>query len=179
MRSGTDAIVNYERWLETNGPGALDEIAAYNEEDCRATLGLLEWLHECGPADLPWPAPPDPQPLSPETTEALDARQRLREELLAGAEPGTSRWLAGELLEYHRREARPAWWGYFERLGMSPEELVEDSESIGDLEADRGTPPRPVKRSLVHTLRFPPQDHKLGPGLGPRSRDRQERGRDP
>ena len=57
--------------------------------------------------------------------------------LLQGAEPGDYRWLAGELLEYHRREARPAWWWYFERLGMTPDELVEDSESIGCLEADR------------------------------------------
>jgi len=50
------------------------------------------------------------------TAEALDARQRLREELLQGAEPGDYRWLAGELLEYHRREARPGWWWYFRTM---------------------------------------------------------------
>jgi len=155
VRSGMDAIVLYERWLETRDEGLLGQIAAYNEEDCRATLALLEWFHGLRPPDLPWPEPPEVRAVSEEETEALDARQRLRQELLTEAEPDTTRWLAAELLEYHRREARPAWWLYFERLGMTPEELVDDSESIGCLEADPQVPPEPRKRSLVHTLRFP------------------------
>ena len=164
VQSGTQAILHYERWLGLRSPALLDEIAAYNLEDCRSTLGLLEWLHGVRPPDLPWPEPPEPHPLSPEATEALDARQQLRQELVGGAEPGMPRWLAGELLEYHRREARPAWWAYFDRLGKSPEELLEDTEAIAYLEVDRGTPPEPRKRSLVHTLIFPIQDHKLRPG---------------
>jgi predicted RecB family nuclease len=164
VRSGTQAILNYERWLHQRSQVLLDEIAAYNLEDCRATRGLLQWLHEMRPADLPWPPAPDPPPLSPEATEALDGRQRLRQELVEGAEPATPRWLAGELLEYHRREARPAWWAYFDRLGKSPEELLEDSEAIAYLEPDPHTPPQPRRKSLVHTLRFPIQDHKLRPG---------------
>jgi uncharacterized protein len=164
VQSGTQAILHYERWLHERSQTLLDEIAAYNLEDCRSTLGLLEWLHLVRPADLPWPEPPEPHPLSPEATEALDARQRLRQELIDGAEPGTPRWLAGELLEYHRREARPAWWAYFDRLGKSPEELLEDTEAIAYLEVDRRTPPEPRKKSLVHTLIFPIQDHKLRPG---------------
>jgi predicted RecB family nuclease len=164
VRSGTQAILNYERWLHQRKHELLDEIAAYNQEDCQATLGLLEWLHLIRPADLPWPEAPEPRPVSPETIEALDARQRLRQELIEGAEPGTPRGLAGELLEYHRREARPAWWAYFDRLGKSPEELLEDSEAIAYLEADPGAPPQPRKKSLVYPLRFPIQDHKLRPG---------------
>jgi len=164
VRSGMEAILDYERWLETRDNGLLVGIAAYNEEDCRATLALLDWLHGLRPSDLAWPEPPQPRAVSEEAAEAFDARRRLREQLLEGAEPETSRWLAAELLEYHRREARPAWWWYFERLGMTPEELVEDSESIGCLEADPRTPPKPWKKSLVYTLKFPPQDHKLGPG---------------
>jgi uncharacterized protein len=165
VQSGTQAILHYERWLHQSAQTLLDEIAVYNHEDCRATLGLLDWLHRIRPADLPWPEPPEVKPLAPEATEALDARQRLRQELIDGAEVGSPRWLAGELLEYHRREARPAWWAYFDRLSKSPEELLEDTEAIAHLAADRGTPPRPVKRSLVHTLTFPLQDHKLRPGL--------------
>ncbi len=165
VQSGTQAILHYERWLHQRDPALLDEIAAYNREDCRATLGLLDWLHRVRPADLPWPEPPEAKPLAPEATEALDARQRLRQELIAGAEAGSPRWLAGELLEYHRREARPAWWAYYARLGKSPDELVEDTEAIAHLVLDPGTPPRPMKRSLVHTLTFPLQDHKLRPGL--------------
>jgi predicted RecB family nuclease len=164
VKSGTQAILNYERWLHQRSQVLLDEIAAYNLEDCQATLGLLQWLHRVRPTDLPWPETPEPHALSTEATEALDARQQLRQELVAGAEPGTPRWLAGELLEYHRREARPAWWAYFDRLGKSPEELLEDSEAIAYLKPDPRRPPQPRKKSLVHTLRFPIQDHKLRPG---------------
>ena len=164
VRSGTQAILNYERWLHVKSQALLDEIAAYNEEDCRATLGLLEWLHQARPADLPWPQAPVVQAPSPEASGALDARQQLRAELVTGAEPGSPRWIAGELLEYHRREARPAWWAYFDRLGKSPDELLEDSEAIAFLTVDSQAPPQQRRKSLVHTLRFPPQDHKLRPG---------------
>lgn len=163
--SGMDAIVSFERWLVTRDDRCLEEIAAYNEEDCRATLALLAWLHGVRPASLSWPEPPPPRVISEEATAEIDARQRLRQELLQNAAVGSSRWLAAEVLEYHRREARPGWWWYFERLGMSPEELVDDTESIGGLEPAPRVRPKPRKRSLVHSLRFPPQDHRLGPGL--------------
>jgi predicted RecB family nuclease len=164
VESGDQAIVDYERWREERDDALLAQIATYNEEDCRATLGLLDWLHQLRPRDLPWPEPPHPDAPSEETAEAIEKRHRLREQLVEGAEPGTPRWLAGELLEYHRREARPAWWQYFERLGMTPEELAEDSESIGCLEPDPKVSPRLWKQSVVRALRFPPQEHKLAPG---------------
>jgi len=166
VRSGTQAILEYERWLDRKDERHLAGIAAYNEEDCRATLGLLDWLHKLRPPDLPWPEPPEARPVSEEAAAAIEERGRLREQLLTGAEQGTLHWLAGELLEYHRREARPGWWWYFEREGMTPEELVEDSESIGCLEPDADAPPEPSKKSIIHTLRFPPQEHKLGSGSG-------------
>ncbi|HSE89622.1 MAG TPA: TM0106 family RecB-like putative nuclease [Candidatus Binatia bacterium] len=164
VRSGLDAIVEYEDWRDGQEQKLLDQIAAYNEEDCRATLALLDWLHKLRPSELPWPALPEPRAISEEAAEILDARQRLREELVTTAEAGDYRWLVGEILEYHRREARPAWWWYFERCGMTPEELVEDAESIGCLEAEQNESPIPQKRSLIYILKFPPQDHKLAPG---------------
>ena len=162
--SGMEAIVEYERWRASQEHRFLEQIAAYNEADCRSTLLLLGWLHKLRPSEVPWPALPEPQAISEEAAEILDARQRLREELVTSAEAGEYPWLAGELLEYHRREARPAWWWYFERCGMTPEELVEDAESIGCLEAEESASPIPRKRTLIYTLKFPPQDHKLALG---------------
>src|SRR5262249_10559021 len=153
-----DAIVEYERWRESQEQKFLDQIAAYNEEDCRATLALLGWLHKLRPPEVPWPALPEPRVISEERAEALDARQRLREQLVEGAESGICRWLAGGLLKYPRREARPGWWWYFERCDMTPEELVEAWESIGCLEPAENASPVLKKRSLIHPLKFPPQD---------------------
>ncbi|HEX9419191.1 MAG TPA: TM0106 family RecB-like putative nuclease, partial [Methylomirabilota bacterium] len=99
VRTGNQAIVDYERWLDGKDARILAEIAMYNEEDCRATLGLLGWLYQVRPPDLAWPVPPVPGEPAQETIDAIDARHRLRTELVEGAEPGTPRWLAGELLE--------------------------------------------------------------------------------
>src|SRR5256884_3767553 len=40
LRTGTRAVLAYERWIETRDDTQLARIAAYNEEDCRATLAL-------------------------------------------------------------------------------------------------------------------------------------------
>ena len=43
----TDAgfsVVAYERWMETRRPAILDEIAAYNRDDCVSTWMLRDWL---------------------------------------------------------------------------------------------------------------------------------------
>ena len=75
-----------------------------------------------------------------------------------------ARWLMAQVLEYHRREDKPAWWAYFARLMMSPDELVEDPEAIGGLTVDDQHPPLPYKSSYEYTLRFPEQEHKLKAG---------------
>ena len=53
---------------------------------------------------------------------------------------------------------------FFARLDMSEDELLDDSEAIAGLEVDPTAPPLPVKRSIDHAFRFPPQEFKLGVG---------------
>src|SRR5439155_90583 len=160
--TGTRAVLEYERWMHTRDDGALRAIAVYNEDDCRATLALREWLLARRPNDAVWAEVPDAREVAEEKRAAENEREALRQSLLAGSEEGSPRWLAGELLEYHRREARPAWWWFFARCKMSSDELFEDSESIGRLRLDG----RPVaaKRSTDYRFSFPPQQHKLSPG---------------
>jgi predicted RecB family nuclease len=163
VTSGTLAVLAYEQWMETADAAVLDAIAAYNAEDCRATLALRDWLLEQREDGAPWAEPvAHEDPGDPGATE----RDALRRALVESAAPGSPRWLAGELLEYHRREARPAWWWFFERRDqMTVEQLVDDAESIGGL-TSRGAAV-PDRRSLLHTLAFPPQQHKLAPGDHP------------
>ena len=56
--------------------------------------------------------------------------------------------LAGLLLEYHRREAKPVWWAFFDRQEKTSSELIEDTESIGGLEWDGQEPE--VEQEVVH-----------------------------
>jgi predicted RecB family nuclease len=165
VAGGDDSILVFEQWLESGDDELLRAIERYNEFDCRATLALRDWLlerrGEAGVAS--WKEPPVPRERTEEQEEAIAERERLRQELLAGADEGSERWILGQLLEYHRREDRPVWWHYFRRLEASDEELLEDSEAIAGLEPS-DVPAEKVARSLVHTLRFPAQQHKLGAG---------------
>lgn len=159
VRDGGTSIVMFEEWMQTRDQALLDQIAAYNEEDCVATLLLRDWLlqrraealQQFGP--FPLPEPVEPKPTPPEKVE----RTALREALLGAGEV-----LAAQLLDYHDRERKPVWWAFYDRLEKTPEELVEDSDSIGALVVTGG--PEPVKRSQAWTFTYSAQEHKLGQG---------------
>jgi predicted RecB family nuclease len=178
ISGGEESVLLYERWRETGGDELLEAIRAYNEEDCLSTLLLRDWLLERRAEaesqfgrELAWFEPEPPREVSEEAAEALAERERLRAELLAGlpddpnelSEDERVRYLAAHLLEYHRREAKPVWWAFFDRLGKTPAELVDDSEAIGELEPVGAEPERRA-RSLVHAFTFPVQEHKLEAG---------------
>jgi predicted RecB family nuclease len=156
VSGGSESVVNFEEWLETGERELLDEIRDYNEEDCRSLYGLHQWLIAERP-DVPWRAPPEEREVKEETKERLAEREALRERLLTG---GESEQLLANLLDYHRREEKPQWWAYFNNLTLDEEELIESSETIGGVEP-AGEPERDGQ-SFVYTLRFPPQEHKIG-----------------
>jgi predicted RecB family nuclease len=159
VSGGTESVEAFETWLMTGGAQLLEGVRLYNEEDCVSTLELHRWLLAQRPP-LPWRLPPEQREQSEEAREAGEERDRVRDALLAGAEEGEPRWLLAQLLDYHRREARPQWWAYFHNLGLDGEELVDNGETIGGLEPVG----EPVgdKQSLIYSFTFPPQEHKIG-----------------
>ncbi len=186
------SIVAYERWMDDQDESILDAIERYNEDDCDSTLKLRDWLlarRDEAPVVVIASAvrPPlvdDAEPAA-ESPRAASTRVRNEEkkrggeeaaaiaaQLLQGLDPdpaaletaGRARRLLAFLLEYHAREARPGWWAYFARRDMTDEELVEDPESIGGLTPHPDHPPRPEKKSIVFTFRFPSQESKLSTG---------------
>jgi hypothetical protein len=85
-----------------------------------------------------------------------DVLSHSSEEMFGVAQPG--RVCAGD-----RREDKPEWWSYFNRLRMTDAELVDDTESIGELEYVGVV--EEVAKSYVHRHRFDPaQKHKIAPG---------------
>ncbi|MGH9319307.1 MAG: DEAD/DEAH box helicase, partial [Vicinamibacteria bacterium] len=111
-----------------------------------------------------WRTPPEVREPTDEALEAIGELEQLKRDLLDGVEEGDERWMVAQLLDYHRREAKPIWWAYFARLEMTPAELVDDPDSIGELEHLGAEPLPPPRRSIVHAFSFPPQEYKLGAG---------------
>ena len=95
MKGGDDAVVAFETWLETGDESLLRDVERYNEEDCRSTYELHEWLLSIRPADRPWRLPPDERPPSEEAIVRDAERAALRDRLLAGTEEGDPRRLLG------------------------------------------------------------------------------------
>ena len=170
VSGGDESVVRFEEWVETGDDTILEEVERYNEEDCRSTYELHEWLRSIRPATVPWRLPPDQRPPTEEAEERDAAREALKARLLEGAEEGEPRRLLANLLDYHQREARPEWWAWFRWPQLDDDELVRDRTAIGGLEWD-GNPPEVEGQSHAYRMAFPPQEHKIsGTAFDPRTR---------
>jgi len=180
VTEGGGSIVAYEEYLDTRDPAKLDALADYNRDDCVSTLELRNWLlaqredarREYDAVLAPRDARPASR-LSPERLEREEEIARLRAALTVDLPDDEdapldfeqrARRLLADLLDYHRRESKPGFWAYFERLQRTPAELEADSDAIGSL-----APAPDVERgeqdlSWLYPLRFPDQQHKLRPG---------------
>jgi uncharacterized protein len=160
VAGGAESVVLFDQWIEAREDSLLDGIRAYNEEDCRSTVALHEWLLGLRPKELPWQLPPEQREKTEEAEERDATRIALYERLLAGGDEGSPTWLLAHLLYYHQREAKSQWWEWFHHLSLDEDELIEDTDTIGAM--------RPVGepvedgRSLVYTFTFPAQEHKIG-----------------
>ena len=170
VAGGDESVVRFEEWVETGDDAILEDVERYNEEDCRSTFELHEWLLGIRPAGLPWRDPPELRPRK-EELELRDAeRAALEARLLAGAEEGSPRRLLGHLVDYHQREARPQWWAWFRWPQLDDDELVADRTAMGRIVWD-GRPPEVEGQSHAYRFTFPEQEHKLdGDGFDPDSR---------
>ena len=168
VTDGGDSILEFERWRRTGDPAILQAITDYNEEDCLSTVRLRDWLiarklesEGRWGVTIAWKTTkPYEETEKRAEQDALTARRR--DQLQAIGTPEAL--LLADLLGYHRREAKPEWWAYFDRQKKSSDDLIDDTEAIAYLQPVEGIEPEKVKQSLVYTLEFPDQEFKLGPG---------------
>lgn len=166
-----DSIVMYERWRRIGGVDILKDIRDYNEVDCRSTVRCRDWLLSLRPAAAEWFVRPAIAVDDPDRDAKRADAAAVTETMIAALTACHSdhlawRELLAALLEFHRREAKPAWWAQFARAEMNEDELINDAESIGGLRAD-GRLPRPDKKSFIYGFTFPPQDLKMRLGDQP------------
>jgi predicted RecB family nuclease len=172
VKTALDSMVVYDQWQQTGDQALLDQIGAYNEADCRSLLMCRDWLARLRPSEAPCfgtesiadtgVLADDPAGAA-KRTETEERNTALVARLLDSVTEMDREWreLAGLLVDFHKREAKPDWWAMFNRQDMTEEELVDDAECIGGLEPDPDRPPFPQKQSIVYSFRFPAQDFKM------------------
>src|SRR5947208_1165995 len=180
------SIVAYENWLDSRDQRRLDEILAYNADDCLSTAQLRDWLEArrlqaiAKYGDIPRPGPDKAEP--GEVLRDVDERTAVvLDKLLAGvpedeekrSQEQQARYLLGHSLNWHRREAKSEWWEYYRKGTLTDEQLMADPESIGGLEF-RGEV-RQEKQSNVFRYYFDPtQEYKVAIGDKPHDPRRME-----
>ena len=201
LRDAGESIVEFEHWLEpepdTDRDALLDQIKAYNRDDCVSTYYLREWLEEQRAAlvnEVGAEAPPRPTVVEPEETvdseEQLEIKElvdRLTEDLPKDLTDGSSledaaqrgRWLLAQLVDWHRREHKAVWWRYFHlKDELTEDERAEETDVLGRLTfLDARPDPNPRARSTFYRFQFAEQDHKLSVGDSVRTQDGKDAGR--
>ena len=142
VANGGDSIVAYDVYKTHSTQGEnqkaqaiLNDILAYNKEDCDSTQELVDWLRAqqqehnivyMGKIQIE------------EAPAQDDVKIKLRNNLLAQAEEVKTNNITQAnllenlawMLEFHKREAKPVFWRYFDRLGLSEAELFDDLECL-------------------------------------------------
>jgi uncharacterized protein len=169
VRKGDQSIVAFENYLlerdTPRGAALKADIIRYNKEDCVSTAELHAWLLTLRPADAPWLGDEVPEEERKETERDAE-RRKLEASLREGTLSGDPRALTADLLAYHRREDKPQYWAFYERIEHDIDFVNDDKEALGGLELsdDPARVPVPEKRSYIYTYTFPPQEFKLGRG---------------
>ncbi|WP_138518824.1 TM0106 family RecB-like putative nuclease [Limnobacter alexandrii] len=182
VTNAADSIVVYERWRHEQNPALLQSIEDYNFDDCKSTWELRQWLLKQRPATAAWfdknrelPT----KPLSDKDIQRAELRaqnQAIHEAYLAELParlangvrtqnlPRSYQQLLFQMIDFHKRAAKPGWWAIFERIEAEVEELLDDMEVIANLQfADKlvnGKIPRQTK------WKFPEQEFKCKAGDG-------------
>jgi predicted RecB family nuclease len=168
--------------LELNDPSLLaKEIVKttedYNEDDCRATHALHEWLEEVR-TELTKKGKSFERPES-KTGEASEEVQQqdtwsaaVFSSLIANVpgdrstwtEEDKVRWLLAHQIDYFRREDKSAWWEFFRVHELEPDDLLGERKALTGLKYVGEVPKTGRERNVTHRYTFPPQEHNIDEG---------------
>jgi predicted RecB family nuclease len=152
LSESREAMRFVEHRLELGWSGELPAelrkaLEGYNEDDCRSTASLRDWLETelrklvdsgevIGRPELGDGAP----------SEELDERQKrvraLVTDLIGDVPTETSarsteqqaRWMLAQLLDWHRRENKACWWEGFRLQALDEEDLADERASLVGLQ---------------------------------------------
>jgi uncharacterized protein len=177
LRGAIGSLRRWQAWQDDGAQEHLDGIAGYNEDDCAATLALYRWLLDRRPEaeaqygiTLDALLPEPPKPPGPKLAAYLARLDAIRPRLLPGLpddeseDTGEQRAVRStfDLLGYHSREAKPAYWALYARRQKTLAQLRdEDSEALAGLEVIDATI---EDNRITWRMTFPDQEYKLGPG---------------
>src|SRR5215472_6701574 len=134
-------------WGDEVLPESVREIMeGYNREDCFSTARLRDWLEAQrrklvdGGTQVPRFIDREEEAsdeVEEQQTRVKELASQLTKNIPADVEDRTeeqqSRWLLAQLLDWHRRDAKPKAWRYYELRGMDDADLMEEKDAVAGL----------------------------------------------
>jgi len=151
----------------------LETIERYNEDDCRATHALHQWLEARRTEQNIDRRPEIKTGDASEKVQALDTRaQAIFKSLTAGLpedrETWTAeqhaQWLLAHQIEYFRREDKSAWWEFYRVHELEHEDLLEERKAITGLRYIETLPLKGREKIAAQRYSYPPQEISLDEG---------------
>jgi uncharacterized protein len=174
------ALANLQANLELNDAPSIPEtvqntVLTYNTDDCRSTAHLHEWLEalrrQCVDAGTEVPRPELGDGVASENvSDWIATINALANRLTAGVpdDPGArneeqqARWILANILDWHRRELKAAWWEYFRLSDLSVDELRDERAGVSGLELVEVVGGKPA--TPIHRYNFPAQETEIRGG---------------
>ena len=152
-----------------------DAVQLYNQDDCESLVRLQAWLEEIR-ANLIADGVNiiRPEDVDGDASDNITAHQELiqpiMDALLQGISPikaertniEQARFILAHMLDWYRREKKSFWWEFFRLKELPEDELLDERKAISFLQYTSER--EPIKRSVLDTYAFPPQECDLRPG---------------
>ena len=148
IKTASDSIRLFDNWCSTKDENIKKDIIHYNEEDCISTRDLRDFLIEKRPEDIPWFTPlieekdedkvKEIKGKTASKSKYKTAKELEEEEILLIDKLNNSKKDKNikdkliNLVGFHRREAKPDNWRYYDRLDKTPDLLEDDSECLAN-----------------------------------------------
>ncbi|KQO65168.1 TM0106 family RecB-like putative nuclease [Curtobacterium sp. Leaf261] len=169
VTNAADSITAYVRAIDelrtgdaVEGQRMLDDVADYNEYDCRSTLRLRDWMLTFAPAPVPVREDDQLDVEIPEIVREPDPVAVELEARIAGIDAldrtpdQTAIALAAAAIDYHRREGKKFWQEHFDRLRNPIDEWADtrDVFVVEQAHIERDWAKLPGKRTFSRELRL-------------------------
>jgi predicted RecB family nuclease len=151
----------------------------YNEDDCRATQALHEWLEGVRTELIKrGKSFARPEIKTGEATEKIreqDARSaalfndliaKLPEDRNTWTDEHRAKWLVAHQVDYFRRELKSAVWEYYRVHELDTDDIYAERRALTGLTFIGVQPKKPKERNITHRYSFPPQECDLDEGDG-------------
>lgn len=158
-------------------PEVLKVVEDYNEDDCRATHALHQWLEALRKELIDDGNDVSrPELKYGEAGETVAAREERTRSIFEGltrdlpedpdewTDHHRAKWLLANQVDYFRREEKSAWWEFFRLHEMDFEDLLQERKGIAGLEYTGDVPLTGRRRLPVHKYRYPAQEVGLNVG---------------